>query len=227
VRLAGERLHTSSAAYVQGLQAVEYFDGGARIVLEGWLANAAEAGLDAFDMKEGLLATGFGTTRISKDGNRYNVVPFRHGGPRSRGTSFQRVGAAYGPSGGSSRRGGGPLSEADARTLGRKVWRAAGKANKTRKETGHGGRVAAGLAGKLKDHHKTDIFAGMSKASQTYAKTKGAHTMTFRAVSTRSDSRAFMHPGIEGRHLFRDAEAEIGATTKAFLTKAMEHLKAP
>jgi len=208
VRLAQERLLTSSAAYVEGLLPVEYIDGGAIIALEGWLANAVEEGADPWDLKQQLLKGR--TVREGKNGP-YAIVPFRHGSPTSRGTSFQRVGAAYGASKG------GPLTDEAASALGKKIWSASTKAAK-RKAGGEGsGRVAGGLAGKLKAHHRTDIFEGMQKQA-------GNERMTFRTVSARNDASAWMHPGIEGRHLFRDAEAEIPATAKAFLERALKSL---
>lgn len=136
--------------------------------------------------------------KVGADGKRYNTVPFRHGTPGSRGTHAQPMGSAFSKAG--------RMSAAEAKKLGKRVYDRAKKLEGSRTSPGGktrwGERLKAGHAPKLKDHHVTDIYAGMVKMQKFYAKATQSQYMTFRRVSENSKPEAWIHPGIEGVHIF-------------------------
>ena len=207
-------LHTSSTDYAAGLQPVELVPGMAIITLLGWLPNAVENGWAGGDMKEALLSGR--NAKVSKDGTRYNIVPFRHGTPGTSGANFPGMGSAYGPRGAMSRRLVLPGATSErAKAIGQAVYRAAKKLGPT---TGHpttatqwGARLPPGLAPKLSPHHKTDIYAGMVRQTKVYRFAEQGQYTTFRVVSDKSDPQSWIHPGIEPRHFFADASARMPA----------------
>lgn len=237
VALAGQRLHGSGEDYVAGLaRPVFHEEGGgggmrvpvAEIVLTGWLPVAVEEGWAGGDMKVALLNGR--NAKTDKQGRKYNTVPFRHGWAGAGGNNFPTMGTAYGPGrGGASKAGVGPLGSADATDLGNRVYAAAKKLGATRGQPGgpvaYGDRLPEGLAPILRPHHKTDVYAGMirnAKVAKRADQTTGY--TTFRRVSENSDPAAFMHPGIEGRHLFREVSAEIPAIASFIINKTLEAL---
>lgn len=230
-RLAGERLRSTSEDYTQGLQPVKYnLSGGklpagesrvASIALVGWLPNAVEHGWPGGDMKPALLRGR--NSRSTKTGGRYNVVSFRHGTPGTTGRNAPPMGSAYAfgarmvPGGVQDT---GHMSKAAAEKLGKQIHKAAKQLAATTgapgAKTQWGGKLLAGMAPKLEPHHKTDIYAGMVRQEKVYKKATQSQYSTFRAVSSKSDSRSWIHPGIEGHRLF-----DAGAT---YAGKAAEHL---
>lgn len=234
IRLAGERLLSTFEDYVSNLTPVEFVPGAAEITLVGWLPNAVENGLAAFDMKPGLLAGR--NAKTDKHGNRYNTVPFRHGTPGARGTSFQPMGRAYGPARESSRSGG-TLSLQEARKLGQYVYREAKRLagtvttihlrnRKLVEQSRWGGRLRPGTAPLLKAHHKTDIYAGMVRHEKLYERDTQAHYMTFRRVSEKSEKISWIHPGIEARRIFPDTAEYVGKFAGKIIGEAVAGLGA-
>jgi hypothetical protein len=73
--------------------------------------------------------------------------------------------------------------------LGKEVYGAAKGLEATRSRPGlgakYGGRLEAGMAPKLRDHHKTDIYAGMIREEKTYEAATQSQYVTFRTISTR------------------------------------------
>lgn len=239
IRQAQSKLGLSVEDYIRGLQPVEYSlpDGGpwpqglftaASIELVGWLPNAIEQGWPGGDMKEALLSGR--NAKIGKDGTRFNTVPFRHGTPGTSGHNFPAMGSAHsdriGPGGVPrkplSRAFAGPMTETQAAMLGKDIYKKAKKlegttsdseldvaGNRVRVQTHWGASLPEGMAPKLREHHKTDIYAGMYRMQETYAKATQSHYMTFRRVSDKSDPKAFIHPGIEARHLFDEAAGYV------------------
>ncbi len=117
------------------------------------------------------------------------------------------------------------MSDPAAKRLGRRVYRRARKLSATTTEPGGhtkwGDRLQAGTAPKLKEHHKTDIFAGMVRQEKTYAKATQSQYTTFRAVSDKSDDASWLHPGIEGQHLFEEVAGEIGGIATRLFAAAL------
>lgn len=185
-------LHTSSQDYVMGVQPVKLDMPGkltaggqiyATIVLTGMIPNMIEQGWNGGDMKPVLLAGR--NAKTGKDGTRYNTVPFRHGTPGVTGRNMPEMGSQFRH----------VMKAQDAARLGKRVHDAA-------KKLKPGQRLPAGMAPKLRSHHVTDIFASMVRQQ---GPARSTQYMTWRRVSDKSDPRSWIHPGIVGRHLFRDA----------------------
>tara|TARA_R110000765_G_scaffold35673_15_gene80115 strand:- start:3246 stop:4070 length:825 start_codon:yes stop_codon:yes gene_type:complete len=191
----------------------------ATVALHGWLPNALEKGLPAYDMKPGLL-TGR-NAKVGKDGNRYNTVPFSHGTPGSVGHAGTPMGSAEKKSG---------MSRSQAELLGKRIHRAAQKlaATTSNPKTGTewGQRLKAGTAGaqKLKKNHSTDVYAGMVRQEKTYGKATQSKYSTFRRVSDKSPADKWLHPGITAHHFFDQAAARAGASSRLIMQGAVRGL---
>ena len=181
IGLAQKHLNTSLNDYVQGIQEVVFAPGTATITLLGELPNLIEHGMDEMDMRDTLLgpnvpeaSPGQKGKRRAKDGHFYRSIPFRHGTPGTGGSVGRAMGDPY--------RG----VVAGARKLGRAVYAQAKKLKATRTVGGRmvpGGRLSAGLMPKLREHHKTDIYAGMVKLKKVYKSSDQSQYATFRTIS--------------------------------------------
>lgn len=212
--LAQKRLTSSSDDYKRGLQEPEFSIKRrlpsnpttiATIALVGWFPNAVENGWDGGDMKASLLA---GRNAKKGENGMYNTVPFRHMGAGATGRHGAPMGSQFAKAG--------TMTREESARLGRRIMRMTSRANMagstthaSATATKWGDRLPAGTAPKLRKHHKTDIYAGMVRMDKDYKSGSGTMRMTFRRVSEKSDPRAWIHPGIEGRHLFRDAAKEV------------------
>lgn len=78
-------LKSTRNLYARNLIVVDEGIGKGSVVLTGFLPNALESGLSAFDMKPGLLNGP--NAKKALNGNRYNTVPFRFAAPGSLGES--------------------------------------------------------------------------------------------------------------------------------------------
>lgn len=189
IRLAEEDDSHLRFDYISGIQPVEMKPGQATVALVGEIPHLLEDGAPAQDLRDTLLGPDvpvapFGQKgkRLAKAGHYYRAIPFRHTTPGTeeepRGkTVGQEMGSAYS----------GHEAVADAKKLGKEVYGKAIKLAPTRsapgKGTAYGGRLEAGLAPKLKAHHKTDIYAGMVKEKKKYAKADQSKYYTFRTIS--------------------------------------------
>jgi hypothetical protein len=214
-------------AYLNGIQEIEVEPGLRIITLTGWLPNAIENGIEGFDMRKTLLLNPRSRLRRPmKGGGWYGNVPFRHGTPGSRGLSGTPMGSAYAPPGHLSRRVGSGMYENEAKKLGKDIHKAAKALGETVRVTPEGRRRTSLVApsrktiwgerlkpwtagaGKLRTHHKTDIYAGMVRVRHTYEKATQAKYMTWRRISTRV-STGWRHPGITARNLVDEVESYI------------------
>lgn len=223
VQLAQAELTTSRRDYVAGVQAVELSPGMAVIALVGELPNIIEQGMDATDMHDTLLGPNVPVAPVGSRGKHpkagggyYRAIPFRHGTPTSGGASGAPMGRVYR----------GHSAVEDAMKLGKQIHAQAKKLAATTslpgKGTKWGGKLPAGLAPKLKEHHKTDIYAGMVRNEKTYTKTTQSSYSTFRTIST--GSPGWMRPATEGRNLAEQVSAFIAQlapqTLEAYLNGA-------
>lgn len=233
--LANRRLGSTAREYLEGLHDAVYEDDetgvSARIVLTGWLPNAVEQGWNGGDMKVWLLAGR--NSKPTKDGGRYNVVPFRHMQPGATGDNAPVMGSAYirhfvAQDDGFGERG--DRTAKEAATLGREI---AEEFRELEPTTGHpdtgtewGGRLRAGVGGvgKLRPHHKTDVYAGMVRQTKVYRRAEQSMGTTFRAVSTESDPEAWLHPGIEAHRLFDESVDEIRRDAQELVEAALTFL---
>lgn len=225
VAMAQAELGLSAEDYVQGVQEpVYYYPSGklptgqvtvASITLVGQIPNMIENGWAGGDMKPALLAGP--NARDTADGGRVNVVPFRHATPTSKGRAAPKMGSAYADTKG----------EEYAARLGMTIHNVAKSlaATTTTPEgaTQWGGRLREGVGGVglLRPHHKTDIYAGMVRETKVYKKAKQSSYTSFRAVSTKSDPVAWIHPGIPPHHFFDRGAKEIDGIMERMLGAAM------
>lgn len=201
VRLAQTELQATSADYIRGITPVEHLPGNwAQIRLVGWLPNALENGAPPFDMKPGLLAGKH--AKVSKTGARYNIVPFRHGTP---GTMGRNVGFPMPITSVSKAGKPGSLVYKSAKGLKASTELPGGKtswAGKTGSFGGLGRRSMLPVEGGRPAAYtwKHSPYESMYKIAKTYAKATQAKYMTFRAVSSNSDSNSWWHPGFSAKH---------------------------
>lgn len=187
--------------YIRGIQKPVVAGGTAVVALVGTVANIMEHGDSGQDMREthlgnmvNVVPRGQRGKHEAEEGGYYRAIPFRHATPGSvAGVVGQEMGSQY-----SSHQ-----AVADSKKLGREVYGHAKdlEASKSRPALGtqYGGRLEAGLAPKLKDHHKTDIYAGMIREEKTYEEATQSQYMTFRTISThRTDEEGNRVPATEG-----------------------------
>jgi hypothetical protein len=161
--------------YIRGIQKPIVSRGTAVISLVGTVANLLEHGDSGEDMRQTLLgdkvpvvARGERGKHEAAEGGFYRAVPLRHSVPGATGGVVgQEMGSAYSDHD----------AVADSKKLGAEVY---GQAMKL----GRGERLGEGMAPKLRDHHKTDIYAGMIREEKTYEEDTQAQYMTFRTIST-------------------------------------------
>jgi hypothetical protein len=204
IRLAQQRLRSSMQDYVNGIQEVESRPGERVLTLVGWLANAVERGIEAFDLRETVLKN----AEVSAAGNRYAHVPFRHSVPSAAGLAATPMGERYGPQGEQSRAfaSGGFYDRGTARRLGEQIYALAKRMKFYGGQFGPGlfhrersDRLPSGLAPRLAPWHKTDLYAGMVR-TRPAAPGHRAQYMTWRTISE-GVPEGWIHPGIEPRHL--------------------------
>lgn len=184
--------------YINGIQPIEYWGSGVAVIsLVGELPHMLEDGAPRLNMRQTLLGSGVPIAakgkkgkRVSKSGEYYRSIPLRHTtlgsarAPRGK-TVGQEMGSAYS----------GHNAVADSKKLGKQIYAAAKQLSATRtgsgKQGGYGQRLEAGLAPKLKEHHKTDIYAGMLRIEAAYEQATSSQYVTFRTISTATDEGWF------------------------------------
>lgn len=218
IALASQKLNSSRADYIHGIQPLELDNDGVALVLAGALPNMVEHGWDARQLQETLLhGPGVDHSKIytAEDGSKYRFIPFRHKTPGAGSDlSGVRMGAAYGVRGAASLAQPHTLVK-DTKALGRRVHKAA------KQLAGREG-MQAGLAPKLRAHHATDIYAGMRVNKQAVSAPGGGgkaafqRTYTsFRAISDKQESPHWFHPGIKAREFFDDTQAYVEKVAQA------------
>lgn len=228
VVLARQRLFTSARDYVKAIQPMRLERGAGgveRYVIEvlGSLPWMVEHGMAAWDLRQTILKPGTRRLKVSKEGYLYVSIPFMHMGPNASGRNAPAMGSQYTEATlrADSRAFRGDLDKTAARTMGRAVFRDAGKLAPTLSSVGggkvqYGGRLAPGSGGAdlLRERHVTDIFAGMIREEKTYEKATQSTFTTFRTISNNPESmredeggKNWTHPGITARHLVPEAKA--------------------
>lgn len=199
IRLGKEDGSSRRSEYIKGIQKPVVSGATAVIALVGTVANMLEHGDSGVNLRDTLLGSnvpvvprGQRGKQESKEGGYYRAIPFRHATPGAEAQVVgQEMGKAYS----------GHQAVADAKKLGREVY---GKARKLKpySETQakpEDRRLPAGMAPKLKDHHKTDIFAGMIREEKTYEKATQSQYFTFRTISTHiTDEQGNRRPATVG-----------------------------
>ena len=211
VRLAQTRLKSSRDLYVNGLRQMDSFlersVGGESvydITLIGTMPNNIEHGMAAFDMKgvrPGWL--GGSKAKVSKDGKRYVVIPFRHS-TSSQGR-FSYTGKAK-------------VDQLDRHL--KKVVRDYGLNRMVRAA---GGNVVAGPVRRAPAHSSIHPYLrNLTRVQKPVAgrtssgKGRGqSMLMTWRVMSENSAPSSWIHPGIEAKNLLDEV--------KRFVDRQMEN----
>lgn len=146
-------------------------------------AQDIESGRPARDLKK-MLDYSL-KVRQSKTGSRYLYIPFRHNTPSSGAHALSMPTQVYNLAktltasmivGMGSRKSG--TGAMDVKTKGHLMVPQA--------QYSWGERLPAGLTGKMKPHHKTDIYAGMVRFNTSTSKAKSSAYITFRTMSDKS-----------------------------------------
>ncbi len=221
IKKAQTHLKSTSRDYIQGIGEVEYKNQVATIQLTGKLPNMVEEGYSAHDMRETLLGAGAKNVKMTKDGHRYNTVPFRHGTP---GTGGRNVG----------------------REMPKEIHREAKKLIPTLSSPGLKGRpgkVSYGdrlqinartgtaarkiLSTKERPWHWGSTYLGMIREQKTYAKASQNQYTTFRRISSnvKRGDKHWMHPGIAAHHFIPQVEREVSMLAKDIIENVMRSKK--
>lgn len=179
--LAIKNLDTSKQAYLDALTPIQQTEKGFEFSLEGALANMVEEGWEGGLMQETHLANG----KISKDGDRYIVVPFQHNA-KSMMTPHLRLAKTEDA-----------INQVNE--LGKLVRRRAGGIREGKRMKGHD-------LPKLKSHHSTSIYTGMivkkTKEISKRGKEKNVRNYTTFRVMSEANMQGWYHPGIPAHEFF-------------------------
>lgn len=209
-------LKSSRAEYINSIVVVDEGFAKGSVVLVGEHSNSLEEGFEGFDMKPGLLNGP--NSKETKDGGRYNVVPFSIGTPGALEENFN----------------GGLMPQEVYDVV---------KKKKVEKFVSGGGKASKPLRAeeipisfrepKVKTvkipgservgeyKHKNSIYEGIRKVEDPV--TGQNRYQSFRAVSTNSDPMAWIHPGVEAKKIAEktlehfNIPAETGRAIDKFL----------
>ena len=192
---ASNSLQGTRAQYQQGIYVKKVDYNSAIIGLTGWLPNAIEQGISAFDMKIGFEKSNKKviTLRVDKDGNTktgwYLTIPFRHATPGALGESQAFSGVMPKDIHKLARE----LSEGEYIKKAMLPPSYTQNLGSRPKVTGHNGVVYETY------HHKHSIYEGIQKSQ----KVNHSGYVSFRRVSDNSDKNSWIHTGIQA-HNFLD-----------------------
>lgn len=223
VRIAGAELRTTRRDYLAGIQPVVREGSVATISLVGMLPNLIEQGMDEVDLHDTLLGPNVPVAPLGERGKHqrwrrgpdeteepdgyYRAIPFRHSTPGTTGAVGQPMGRPFE----------GVVKDAGA--LAKQVYKAAkaleGSTSQPGGPTKWGGRLAEGLAPKLKAFHATDIYAGMVRMEKTYVKATQSQYVTFRTISVDGTgagvgSSPWIRPATPGRSFAKRVSEYVG-----------------
>lgn len=194
--LAHSGLHSTRDTYIRGLSEVELSGKMASIILSGALPLMIEDGAEAFDMKDGFRKSG--KVKQGKNGGWYFTIPYRFASSNSLGENEafskklpQEVGNVL--------KGKNPTTRVNDKNI------YGGKVKESELSSQYQGKL---IRPEIKTEkkiygtytHKSNIYEGMIKTKETYAKTTQNKTMSFRRVSANSDSLSWIHPGFVKRN---------------------------
>ncbi|MBE0437614.1 MAG: hypothetical protein IBX56_17650 [Methylomicrobium sp.] len=168
------------------------------------LADEIEKGRPSRDLKKMLQTSK--KVRLSKskshNGQRYLLIPFRHNVPGNDALAMSMPSDIYAVAK--------HLEKSQVLTPGSK------KPATRLSASGHtvpqqsykwGGRLPAGLAPKMKPHHKTDIYAGMVRMNTSAGKAKSSAYLTFRTMGEWSSG--WIVPPKPGLFIARDVAGDL------------------
>jgi hypothetical protein len=206
VKIARSNLKTSKQEYIRGIQAPEIKGKVATLQLEGWLPNALESGLKAFDMKPGFLRS---PNAKGAQGNKYFTVPFQLRSPGSAGGSATVMPKSI-------------YSLVSGLKFGQSL-------NLPKKYEGYGLRSKLSNDMKKWGNYtwKTSPFQGVTKERRFPGESRSspagrmAQYKTFRRVSKKSDPGSWIHPGFRARDLLEKAVAKWEPQVSNMIAQAL------
>lgn len=183
VQLANENLETTRQDYIKSLEFQQ--TGHLYIITIREPGYYYEEGFASFDQKPGLLHGP--KSKVSKDGFRYNLVPFGH---RKKDTT----GMTPGPK----------------KSYYEEINKVISSMHKIvpHEMRDRSGRVVGSIVAQA-SKDVTGYGAGMIKVSKQYDKAKSSTYLTFRAVSEKSPSNTWIHPGYHGLKAFDVVEKMV------------------
>ena len=182
---AGQLLKQTKQEYQRGIYIEKPDENSVIVGLAGWLPNAIERGLEAFDMKEGF--QGSSKRKMKKGGGWFLTIPLRHGTPGIVGESEMFS----------------TIMPAEVHKVALQQLRGEKKSihlidlppefqvKKARELVANSQQVFQ------KYEHKSAIYEGLTRSQ----KAGHSHYMTFRRVSDLSDPNAWIHSGIKAYDL--------------------------
>jgi len=186
--------------YIKSINVVGAGDFSAEIISEFKYAAEIETGRPAKDLKRMLQTSK--KTRISKKGNRYLIIPFRHNIPGGDAHASSMPPSVYAAAKN--------LTPSYVLPLGsmKPAQRLSASGHMVKQDSYQwSGRLPAGLMPKLKDHHKTDIYAGMVKFDTSTPHAKSSSYMTFRVMSDKSTG--WIVPAKPGLYLAKNVANQL------------------
>jgi len=206
---ASRELGSSRQQYINSIVVVDEGFAKGSVMLVGSAPNMIESGSDSFDMKDGLLNGP--NSKVTKDGKRYNTVPFRVGTPTAQAENFnggimpQEVYDIV-----SEKEPNEPLQKGDLKDLPKQLKEPKKKSIKMPES-----KV-------FKEYqHKHSIYEGITKKQDSV--TKQNTYVSFRRVSENSDPLSWIYPGIEPKQIADkvlqefDIPSETGRAIDKFL----------
>ncbi len=175
-------------------------------------ADVVENGSAPYDMKRMLYTSP--KARMSKDGKRYMIIPFRHGTPGTKSMAAMPK-SIYKQA---------KSLAVSRRTSARQITNPVTGKKVTRNTYNWGGRLrqsdveAAGAAKvNMQPHYKSSIYAGMVKMAND---TGGSQYMTFRVMH--QDSTGWQHPGTAAKKLAENTANEMESEVQAEIEKGFD-----
>lgn len=194
--------------YASSIQWKSSNPGSAEIWTDYPVAREVESGFPARDLKQ--MLTTSNKVRVTKGGKKYLVIPFRHNTPGNDAHAASMPDHIYAAAKGLAPSG---VSGKSTRTSGT-------GATVPKFLYSWGDRLPAGLAPKLKPHHATDIYAGMTKFNTSSGGGKSSGYMTFR-IMHEGQTDKWIVPAKAGLHIARDVADAMRKRFKDNLSKAI------
>ncbi|WP_293372306.1 hypothetical protein [Nevskia sp.] len=212
----GRVLNSRTGAYANSIEISQPGDLHWRVSTSLGYAAAIEHGTPAYDMKRALSTST--KVRLTKEGKRYLIIPFRHGTPGSVGFSstmpahVHELARALSASRVKS-------AQQVPNVIGVHDIHTRALLPVTRRTYSWGERLPAGLVSKAKAHHATDRFAGLVRFD---APQKGhSQFLTFRVMS--EDSPGWQRPAQPGMHITQAVRDEIAPRAQKLFADALAH----
>ena len=207
ITLASDEFLSTSRDYIQGISDPEVGTSSVTIQLLGTLPNMLEQGWPKTDMRTTVLKSPH--VRTSKAGDKYMVIPFRHGTP---GTTGRNVGPAMpraihnvarGLAPTTRNPGGGTTPKGEQLSDKIKMSKRAQKILSTKAKPWHSGSIYTGMIRKMGQ--------GATGKAKGAAPTQQPQYQTFRTISDnpKTDPRSWIHPGIRARKLASKVQDHI------------------